>query len=72
MAAETLAAELAALPQRCLRSDRLSAIGQWGMPEAEAIDVEFTSLSRVASESLSGAQRFADGAGRHGVSATPS
>jgi enoyl-CoA hydratase len=67
--AEELAAELAALPQLCLRSDRLSAIGQWGMPEAEAIDVEFGSLSRVSAESLAGAQRFAGGAGRHG--ATP-
>ena len=67
-AAEELAAELAALPQLCLRSDRLSMMGQWGMPEAEAIDAEFASLSRVASESLAGAKRFADGAGRHGAS----
>jgi enoyl-CoA hydratase/carnithine racemase len=66
-AAETLAAELAALPQLCLRSDRLSMMGQWGMSEAEAIDVEFASLARVASESLAGAKRFADGAGRHGA-----
>ena len=68
-AAETLAAELAALPQQCLRADRLSALGQWGMSEAEAMDVEFGSMSRVATESLSGARRFADGAGRHGTSA---
>jgi enoyl-CoA hydratase len=67
-AAERMAAELAALPQLCLRSDRLSMMGQWGMTEAEAIDVEFASLSRVASESLAGAKRFADGAGRHGAS----
>jgi enoyl-CoA hydratase len=65
--AEELAAELAALPQLCLRADRLSALGQWGMTEAQAMDVEFGGLSRVAQESLAGAQRFADGAGRHGA-----
>ncbi|WP_167106093.1 crotonase/enoyl-CoA hydratase family protein [Mycobacterium sp. DL592] len=68
-AAEELAAELAALPQGCLRSDRLSAIHQWGQSEAEAIDVEFGSLSRVAAESLAGAARFAKGEGRHGAKA---
>jgi enoyl-CoA hydratase len=67
-AAEELAAELAGLPQLCMRSDRLSMMGQWGMSEADAIDAEFASLSRVSSESLAGARRFADGAGRHGVS----
>jgi enoyl-CoA hydratase len=68
-AAEELAAELAALPQLCLRADRLSALNQWGLSEAEAIDSEFASLSRVASESLAGAERFAGGAGRHGARA---
>jgi enoyl-CoA hydratase len=68
-AAEAMAAELAALPQLCLRADRLSALNQWGMSEADAIDAEFASLSRVAAESLAGAQRFADGAGRHGARA---
>lgn len=65
--AEALAAELAALPQQCLRADRSSAIGQWGLAETEALDREFDSFSRVAAESLAGAQRFADGAGRHGA-----
>ena len=65
-AAEELAAELAHSPQGCLRADRLSALHQWGRPEADAIDFEFGSLSRVAAESIAGAQRFADGAGRHG------
>ena len=68
-AAEALAAELAALPQLCLRNDRMSALGQWGLSEAEAIDAEFASLHRVSAESLSGARRFADGAGRHGAKA---
>jgi enoyl-CoA hydratase len=69
-AAEELAAELAALPQQCLRSDRLSALNQWGMGEAEALDFEFASISRVSAEALEGAGRFAAGAGRHGASAT--
>ena len=68
-AAEELAAELAALPQQCLRSDRLSALHQWGMPESAAIDFEFASISRVAAEANEGAGRFAAGAGRHGAPA---
>ncbi len=64
--AEELAAEIARFPQQCLRSDRLSALGQWGLPEAEAIDREFASISRVKHEALEGAGRFAAGAGRHG------
>ena len=67
--AEELAAELADLPQQCLRADRLSMLHQWGRPEAEAIDFEFGSMSRVAAESLEGASRFAAGAGRHGAKA---
>jgi enoyl-CoA hydratase len=66
-AAEELAAQLAALPQQCMRSDRLSALHQWGLPEPQAIDVEFASISRVAAEATAGAGRFAAGAGRHGA-----
>ncbi|NBQ41455.1 MAG: crotonase/enoyl-CoA hydratase family protein [Mycobacteriaceae bacterium] len=66
-AAEDLAADLAALPQQCLRSDRLSTIGQWGLSEQDAMAAEFTSLARVSAEAVSGARRFADGAGRHGA-----
>lgn len=66
--AQELAAELAGLPQQCLRADRSSALTQWGLSEADAMDVEFGSLSRVAAESLEGAARFAAGAGRHGAS----
>ncbi len=65
-AAEELAAELARSPQGCMRADRLSMLRQWGYSEAEAMDFEFGSLSRVAAETLAGAKRFADGAGRHG------
>jgi enoyl-CoA hydratase len=67
--AEELAAELAKLPQQCMRSDRLSVIHQWGGSESEAMDFEFGSISRVAAESLEGAARFAAGAGRHGAGA---
>jgi enoyl-CoA hydratase len=65
--AEELAAQLAALPQQCLRSDRMSMLTQWGLSETDAMAYEFGSLSKVAAESLAGAQRFADGAGRHGA-----
>ncbi|KUI25693.1 enoyl-CoA hydratase [Mycobacterium sp. IS-1742] len=67
--AEELAAEIARFPQQCMRADRLSALGQWGLPEAEAIDREFASISRVKHEALEGAGRFAAGAGRHGATA---
>jgi enoyl-CoA hydratase len=67
--AEQLAAELAELPQQCMRSDRLSMLNQWGCSEADAMDFEFASISRVSAESMEGAARFAAGAGRHGASA---
>lgn len=67
-AAEELAAELARSPQGCMRADRMSVLRQWGYSEAEAMDFEFGSLSRVAAETIAGAKRFADGAGRHGQS----
>jgi len=67
--AEELAHELAALPQLCLRADRMSALRQWGESEESAIEFEFQSLAKVAQESLAGARRFADGAGRHGAKA---
>jgi enoyl-CoA hydratase/carnithine racemase len=63
-----LAGELAALPQACLRNDRLSAIEQWGLPEPEAMANEFRrGLATLASgETVAGAGRFAAGEGRHG------
>jgi enoyl-CoA hydratase len=66
-AAEELAAQLAALPQLCLRADRLSMLHQWGESEQSAMDFEFGSLSKVSGELLAGAKRFADGEGRHGA-----
>ena len=66
-----LAKELAALPQRCLRSDRLSAIEQWSLGWREAMLNEFHRGMTVinSGESKDGATRFAAGAGRHGVKA---
>ncbi len=68
-AALDLAHRLAAFPQRCLRSDRLVAIGQWDMSLAEALAEETRSgLEVIASgETGEGARRFAGGEGRHGV-----
>jgi len=67
-AAETLAQEIASLPQTCLRSDRASAYESLGHPTREAMAHEFRlGLATLASgESLEGAARFAAGAGRHG------
>jgi enoyl-CoA hydratase len=66
-----LAQELAALPQRCLRSDRLSAIEQWSLGWREAMLNEFHRGMTVinSGESKAGAMRFAAGAGRHGAKA---
>jgi enoyl-CoA hydratase len=68
-----LAGELAALPQACLRNDRLSAIEQWGLEEPEAMANEFRhGLATLASgETVAGAGRFAAGEGRHGASLGP-
>ena len=46
-----LAAELAALPQICLRSDRRSAIEQWGLGEEDAAVVNEARLGRPSSAS---------------------
>lgn len=64
-----LARTLAAFPQRCLRSDRASLLGQHGLPEREALAREFAAgLATIRSgETVAGAGRFAGGAGRHGA-----
>ena len=65
--AERLAAELARFPQTCLRQDRLSVLDQQGLPETDALAVEFQhGLVSLAADSVAGAGRFAEGAGRHG------
>lgn len=66
-AAIALAHEIAGFPQIALRSDRLSAIRQWDLPEAEAI-LQETQLAAEARrmEARDGARKFASGMGRHG------
>ena len=70
-AAIALANELAAVPQTCMRSDRMSLYEQWSLDTAAALRNETErGLSVIASgETISGAQRFARGAGRHGENA---
>jgi enoyl-CoA hydratase len=67
-AAKQLAHELARLPQAALRSDRLSAIEQWGLGWEAAVLNEFRlGIATIESgETEAGARRFAAGAGRHG------
>jgi enoyl-CoA hydratase len=65
-AAEELAAELARFPQDCLRSDRLSALEGEGCTEADAMANELRHGTGVLAGALTGAARFAAGAGRHG------
>lgn len=63
-----LAGQLAAFPQRCLRSDRASVYAQWSLPEHAAL-LQETRLGRQvirSGETREGASRFAAGAGRHG------
>ncbi len=65
--AQALARQIAAFPQRCLRADRASAFAQWDLPLAEALQREGAGGHAAAlAEGLSGAARFAAGAGRHG------
>ena len=72
-AALALARELAALPQRCLREDRLSVYEQWALPEGEALQRELAhGMATIQSgETAEGATRFAGGAGRHGAPSAP-
>jgi len=68
-AAVELAHQIAAFPQRCLRSDRQSSYEQWGVPlEAAMLRETVLGSAVIASgETREGASRFAAGAGRHGA-----
>jgi enoyl-CoA hydratase len=71
-AALELAHQLAALPQRCMRSDRMSAYEQWDVgaqPAALANEFEHGVAVIRSGETQAGARRFAEGAGRHGAPA---
>jgi enoyl-CoA hydratase len=67
--ARALAADLARLPQTCLRTDRRSLMDQWGMSHEDAMANEL----RLGREALRApdlaVNRFVDGAGRHGAPA---
>ncbi|HKY04900.1 MAG TPA: crotonase/enoyl-CoA hydratase family protein [Blastocatellia bacterium] len=66
-AAESLAREIAGFPQACLRGDRASAYEQFDLSFEQAMMNEFKhGLVALEAEAVSGASRFADGAGRHG------
>lgn len=67
-AAISLAREISAFPQMCMRNDRLSSYEQWNMSIPEALRNE-TELGRAviaSGETRLGASRFASGKGRHG------
>ena len=65
-----LAGRLCALPQTCMRSDRLSVYEQWSLSTDDAMRNELRRGMAVleSGESLSGARGFASGEGRHGRS----
>ncbi len=70
-AATGLAGSLSALPQVCLRTDRMSSYEQWGLDlgDAMANEVRHGLVPIRSGETRSGAARFAAGVGRHGEEA---
>lgn len=67
-AATELASQIAAFPQTCMRNDRLSCYEQMDMGIDAALfnEHERGLLTLESGETVSGATRFKDGAGRHG------
>ncbi|MFF0306299.1 crotonase/enoyl-CoA hydratase family protein [Streptosporangium sp. NPDC004379] len=65
-AAESLAADLARLPQDCMRGDRMSVLEQEGLSEEEAMEGELAHGLEVLPGIVTGAARFIAGEGRHG------
>lgn len=64
-----LAADLAAMPQVCLRNDRRSALHQWRLDETDALthEAEIGLATLASGEAARGAARFAGGQGRGGA-----
>lgn len=60
--------DLAALPQACLRNDRLSLLAQWGLSETDALRVEYGygQESLGSPDASTGPAAFVAGAGRAG------
>jgi enoyl-CoA hydratase len=67
--AEALAGQIARFPQQCLLGDRRSTYEQWDLSVQAAMRNEFRlGLATIESgETLEGAARFSQGAGRHGT-----
>lgn len=66
-AARELAHDLMKFPQTTMRQDRLSALEQAGLTENDALGNEFgRGMTSFFADALTGAARFAAGAGRHG------
>ena len=66
-AAEELAREIAAFPQRCMLTDRRSAYAAWDADLSELLRREGAAgYDVVFAEGIAGAGRFVAGAGRHG------
>ena len=67
-AAEALAREIAAFPQRCMLTDRGSAYAAWNGDLRDSLRREGAAgYDVVFAEGAAGAARFAAGAGRHGA-----
>ncbi|MBS8241693.1 crotonase/enoyl-CoA hydratase family protein [Marinobacter lipolyticus] len=65
--AQSLARDIARFPQRCLLADRASALRQWDLDLQQALVSEGAAgYPVVFEESIEGAKKFRDGAGRHG------
>lgn len=65
--AESLAREIAKFPQMCMRSDVASTKASHGVDLRLALQNEYQgSKAMIRAEGISGARRFADGAGRSG------
>jgi enoyl-CoA hydratase len=70
--AQALARQIAGFPQACMRADRASAMAQWDLPLAEALQREGAGgYAALQAEGIAGAARFAAGAGRHGQADKP-
>ncbi len=66
-AAVELAKQIAAFPQICMNSDRLSAYRQWDFDLKGALDFEaHAGLAPLREGAAAGARRFTEGAGRGG------
>jgi enoyl-CoA hydratase len=66
--ARELGKQIAGFPQRCMRSDRMSAYEGWTLALDDALKNEYRhGIETIRSgETRAGAERFASGVGRHG------